>query len=692
VKEAGRSLADSVRYMKGVGPAREKMLSRLGVATVEDLLFFFPERYEDRRNLASLESMGEGDTVSVAARVVALERRKTARKNLTIITALISDGRAMARAVWFNRVGLEKILLPGVRVLFYGRVDRRGGSLQLSNPEFEILDEDGDETESLAIVPVYPSTAGLSQKVLRRITGAALEGFLPLLDEYLPEELRSRLNLPGIRESVRELHYPLSREDWKASRKRLAFDEFFLLQTGLALRRKAAGDWSPPAPSLPPGSLVRECLERVLPFTLTRGQKEASEEIFSDMARTVPMHRLLQGDVGSGKTAVALLALVAALDGGCQGAFLAPTEILARQHYQRLAPMLESLGARCALLTGALPQGERRAVHEGLESGEISVAIGTHALLSEKTAFARMGVAIVDEQHRFGVLQKHAFKSKGESPHVLVMTATPIPRTLTLTVYGDLAVSVIKDLPPGRIPVETRALPGKKMDKLLFFIEERAARGERCYWICPLIEESETLDLAAAEDRYAALRERFPSLGVGLLHGRLPQAEKEKTMEDFQQGRLSLLVSTTVVEVGVDVPEATVMVVEDAVRFGLSQLHQLRGRVGRGGTRSWCFLLASPTTPEARQRIEAFCATSDGFALAEADLRLRGPGEVCGVRQSGVTDFRVADLIKDRPVLETARKEAFALVEEDPGLELHPGLKKRLYQRLGRSLNLVEIA
>jgi ATP-dependent DNA helicase RecG len=691
VKEKGRSLADPVRYIKGVGPAREAMLARLGVNTAEDLLFFFPARYEDRRNLASLDSLAEGETVSVAARVAALERRKTFKKNLTVITALISDGRSMARAVWFNRPGLEKVLLPGVRVLLYGRVEYRGGPVQLTNPEFEILDEDEDEKKSLVIAPVYPATAGLSQKALRKITSAALEDFLPLLDEYLPEDLRSRLDLANVAESVRELHYPASREGWKAARRRLAFDEFFLLQTGLALRRKRAGDWAPPAPSLPPGRLVKECLNR-LPFALTEGQKKAAEEIFADMSRTAPMHRLLQGDVGSGKTAVALLALMAALDGGRQGAFLAPTEILARQHYQRLSPMIEALGFRCARLTGALPAGERREAEQGLESGEIPVAIGTHALLSETTVFARMGVAIVDEQHRFGVLQKHAFKSKGESPHVLVMTATPIPRTLTLTVYGDLAVSVIKDLPPSRIPVQTRTVPAQKMEGLLAFIEERVRAGERCYWICPLIEESETLDLAAAEARFAELSGRFSSLGVGLLHGRLPQAEKEKVMGDFQKGALSVLVSTTVVEVGVDVPEATIMVVEDAVRFGLSQLHQLRGRVGRGRAQSWCFLLASPATPEARQRIEAFCATSDGFALAEADLRLRGPGEVCGVRQSGVTDFRVADLIKDRAILDTARSEAFALVERDPGLLSCPKLKERLYARLGGALNLVETA
>jgi ATP-dependent DNA helicase RecG len=687
-----RSLSDPVRFVKGVGPAREALLARLGISSAGDLLFLFPARYEDRRNLAPLSSLRGGETVSVTARVAAFERRKTARKGLSVITALISDGRTMARAVWFNRVGLEKVLLPGVRVLFYGRVDVRGGAVQLTNPDFEILDEDGDEEQSLAIVPVYPTTAGLSQKALRRMTRSVLDDFLPDLDEYLPEDLRSRLGLPGVAGSVRELHFPRSRETWKAARRRLAFDEFFLLQTGLAVRRSLAGETASPAPSLPPGKLVAECLENRLPFSLTDGQKRAVEDIFADMERTVPMNRLLQGDVGSGKTVVALLALLAAMDGGCQGAFLAPTEILARQHYLRLAPMIEALGGKCALLTGSLPAREKAEIQEGLESGEISVAIGTHALLSEKTAFARMGIAIVDEQHRFGVLQKHTFRSKGGSPHVLVMTATPIPRTLTLTVYGDLSVSVISELPPGRKPVATRAIPPKKIPGLLSFLEERMEAGERVYWICPLIEESETLDLAAAEARFAELGERFSPFGAGLLHGRLPNGEKENVMDGFQRGDISLLVSTTVVEVGVDVPEATIMVVEDAVRFGLSQLHQLRGRVGRGTGESWCFLICAPSSPEARERIEAFCATSDGFAIAEADLRLRGPGEVCGVRQSGVTDFRVADLIRDRDILETARKEAFGLVAKDPGLLLCPKLKDRLYTVLGRSLNLVETA
>lgn len=692
MKNPVRLLSDPVRFVRGVGPVRESMLSRLEVRTAEDLLYFFPFRYEDRRNIQPLSALRGGDTASAAARVVAFEKRKSMKKGLSVITVLLSDGRSMARAVWFNRLGLEKILVPGVRVLLYGKADVRGGTLQMTNPEFEILDEDEDEREAAGIMPVYPSTAGLSQKALRKMIRSAIDDFLPAMEEFLPGDFRSRLSLSGIRDSIKEMHFPSSREDWKAARRRLAFDEFFLLQAGLALRRRRTGEDSGTAPSLPPGERVRKCMNELLPFSLTPGQRKAVDEIFGDMSRCVPMNRLLQGDVGSGKTAVGLLALLAALDGGCQGAFLAPTEILARQHFQRLAPLVGELGAKCALLTGSLPAKEKEEIQKGLETGEIDIAIGTHALISEKTGFARMGLAIVDEQHRFGVLQKHAFRSKGENPHVLVMTATPIPRTLTLTVYGDLSVSVIPDLPPGRQPVETRAVSRKKIPSLISFLDGRMNDGERVYWICPLIEESEKMDLSAAEARYEELQQRFPSRGVGILHGRLPADEKEKVMDAFQKGTVSLLVSTTVVEVGVDVPEATVMVVEDAARFGLSQLHQLRGRVGRGGRKGWCILVASPGTPESRERIEAFCSESSGFAIAEADLRLRGPGEVCGVRQSGITDFRVADLVRDADLLEFARKEAFSLIAEDPDLSSCPKLKERLYSLLGRSLNLVETA
>ncbi len=687
-----RRLSDPVRYVKGVGPAREVLLGRLGIATVNDLLHFFPRRYEDRRELTPLSSLAGGSVSSVVARVVALERKKSPKKGLSITTVLLSDGQGMGRAVWFNRQGLESHFLPGVRVALYGRVDMHNGTVQLTNPDFEILDEETEDEKAFSIVPVYPGTAGLSNKAFRRIIRTTLEEYLPLLPDFLPSEMKKRLSLAPLAPAVAEMHFPSSRERWKSARKRLAFDEFFLLQTGLALRKARASRGAGQAPSLRPGVLVQGYLSLHLPFTLTDDQKRVTDEIFADMARSVPMNRLLQGDVGSGKTVVALLALLAALDGGCQGALLAPTEVLASQHFQRLAPVFSALGVSCALLTGSLSRREKKEIHEALGSGALRIAIGTHALFSEGVNFASLGLAIVDEQHRFGVLQKQSFRSKGELPHVLVLTATPIPRTLTLTVYGDLSVSVLRQSPPGRKKITTRLISPRKLPELLSFLQGRMEKGERVFWICPLIEESETLDLAAATVRAGELEARFSALGTGLLHGRLSGEEKGRVMKDFQSGKISLLVSTTVVEVGVDIPGATVMVVEDPVRFGLSQLHQLRGRVGRNDLEGYCFLLGALSSGESRERLEVFCSTENGFTLAETDLKLRGPGEVCGVRQSGITDFRVADLIKDRALLDMARAEAFALVDGDPELDSEPLLKERLFFVLGRSLNLVETA
>ncbi|MDI9370822.1 MAG: ATP-dependent DNA helicase RecG [Synergistaceae bacterium] len=687
---AAPSLSDPVRYVKGVGPVRERKLANLDVLTAEDLLFLFPRRYEDRRSLTPLSSLDPGTTASVIARVVALEKRRTAKRNLSLSTLLVTDGRSMVRAVWFNRKGLENIFIPGMRVALYGRVESRGGGVQLTSPDFEVLDEDDPDDGFLSIVPIYPTTAGLHQKTLRRIVRNALERYLPQLDDYLPEDVKNRHSFKDLAPCMMEMHYPTSRDAWKEARRRLVFDEFFLLQAGLALRRARGGIGSP-APSIARGRHVAEYLARLVPFELTPGQKVVLDEILSDMERTVPMNRLLQGDVGSGKTVVALVALLAAIDGGCQGALLAPTEILARQHYLNLRPVFESLGLPCSLLTGSTGAREKREAHAGLESGEIAAVIGTHALLSEGVSFSKLGLAIVDEQHRFGVLQKHSFRTKGESPHVLVMTATPIPRTLTLTVYGDLSVSRIPDMPPGRKGVATRVVPPSQLPGVIGFLKKRFAAGERAFWICPLIEESES-DLAAATERFDHLSKELSGFGVGLVHGRLGMEEKERAMDDFTGGASSLLVATTVVEVGVDVPEATVMVIEDAERFGLSQLHQLRGRVGRGDREGCCILICSPKSPESYQRVRAFSSTSDGFEIAEADLRLRGPGEVCGVRQSGITDFRIADLRRDQELLLLARKEAFSLVDRDGALQGSPLLAQRVNHVLGRSLNLVETA
>jgi ATP-dependent DNA helicase RecG len=434
--------------------------------------------------------------------------------------------------------------------------------------------------------------------------------------------------------------------------------------------------------------MMQAFLHDVLPFSLTRAQERVFGEIRSDISRAVPMNRLLQGDVGSGKTVVAVLFLLCAVDAGCQAALMAPTEILARQHYENIRSWFDALGLDVVLLSGSLPQKEKNGVLERIQSGGVDVVVGTHALLEDDVRFSRLGAIVVDEQHRFGVLQRNRLTAKGEHPHVLVMTATPIPRTLTLSVYGDLSVSVIDELPPGRKDVLTQSVPGAGKRKLLRFLKKVMEAGRQVYWVCPLIEENEDLSVPSAERRHEQLAGLFGSDRVGLLHGRLPGRDKEKVMESFVRNEISLLVATTVIEVGIDIPNATVMVIEEAHRFGLSQLHQLRGRIGRGGDRGYCFLLGDPATEEGKARIDAMCETKDGFRIAEKDLELRGPGEVCGLRQHGVTDFRVANLVKDRELLERAREEAFELIKKDPGLENYGRLKSTLVRRFESTLDL----
>ncbi|MDD4364161.1 MAG: ATP-dependent DNA helicase RecG [Synergistales bacterium] len=682
----GLSLDSDVRFIKGVGPGRALLLERLSVRTVRDLLYLFPRRYEDRRELTPLDTLKPGMTAAVLARVVTVERKPTRRPGLSLVRALITDGKAYGYAIWFNRRGLERLLPPGTEASFYGSIEMHGGRLQITNPEVEVVRE--GEADSLGrIVPVYPATEGLSPLWLRRLLRRLLPIAREELRENLPEAIRHRRSLLDLPAAVEGLHYPLDGDHWRACRRRVAFQELFLLQLGLALRRHQArsGSLSPRLAPLGPRS---EAFLASLPFSLTAAQRRVVEEIGADLVLTEPMNRLLQGDVGSGKTVVAVLAMLAAVDGGCQAALMVPTEVLALQHHRRLSRLLEPLGLDVALLRGALSAREREESLLSLREGRVAVAVGTHALIEEHVAFHRLGLVVIDEQHRFGVLQRGALAAKGTSPHVLVMTATPIPRTLTISIYGDLAVSVIDELPPGRRPVVTRRISSRQRPRLMEFIEAEIARCRQIYWVCPLVEESESLDVASAESRHEDLAALLPHRRVGLLHGQMASREKETVLTAFQKGEIDLLVSTTVIEVGVDVPNATVMVIEDAHRFGLSQLHQLRGRVGRGGEESYCLLLGGATTVEGRKRLEALCATQDGFRIAEIDLRLRGPGEVCGVRQHGLTDFRVADLLKDGRLLNEARQEAQALVDADPSLSSASELKRELYALYGERLEL----
>ena len=681
----------SIRFLRGVGEKRAQAFARLGIFTVEDLLFFFPRRYEDRRTLTPLGDLRPDTFSAVVAEVASLSARPAGYRSGPFSISL-TDGIQTVRAVWFNNPRLELQLRPGMRLALYGRVEYRGG-LQLINPEFEVLEGDEVETTSVGrIVPVYPLAAPLSQRWTRRLVGTVLASYGGGLTDFLPDSLRRRHGMKTLPDAVRELHCPEDRNSWLRARNRLAFDELFLLQIGLLLRRRtyAASGYAVP---IRPGRKFQALMGPGLPFVPTGAQRRAVAEILGDMNSKTPMNRLLQGDVGSGKTFVASAAILAAADSGVQSVFMAPTEILAQQHYFNLKGMLRSQGIETVLLTGGQRAAERRSVEEAIRGGSAQVVVGTHAVFGDEVSFARLGLVIVDEQHRFGVLQKNSLMAKASAPHVLVMTATPIPRTLVLSIYGDLEVSVLGELPPGRTPIRTVRMSAGMEKTLLDQVREEIRRGRQVYWVCPLIEDEEQGEPRAVVSRFGRLSSVLPEARIAMLHGRLSMGEKENIMRGFSEGKTDLLVATVVIEVGLDVPNATVMIVEDAGRFGLAQLHQLRGRVGRGRAEGVCILLEGrETSPDGRARIETMLRTSSGFDLAEEDLKQRGPGEVCGIRQHGVTDFRVADLVRDRKLLSLARDEARRLLETDPWLESAPLLKEELDKRLGRALKLAGTA
>jgi len=684
-------LDSPVRFLPGVGPVRQRLLENIGVSVVRDLLYAFPRRYEDRRSLTVLSDLKPGITASVIARVLEVKERQARKRKMTITTALVTDGASVAETIWFNRRGLQKLLCSGSKVALYGRIDRKYNRFQIVNPELELIDEK-ESAESIGrIIPIYPSTTGINQRWLRKTVAYALEHYMALLEDVIPVSLMDQHGLISLKKAVLSLHYPKSRENWKQARRRMVYEEFLVLQTGLAMRKKRFVSGPAEAP-LCTGerSLSDRYKKEILPFSMTKSQQKVLEEIWQDMSKPFPMHRLLQGDVGSGKTAVAVTVILTAVENGYQAAFMAPTEILARQHYETLKNPLSSLGIDCEFLSGSASAAERTRVLGKISKGDTWVIAGTHSLFQEDVNYRSLGLVIVDEQHRFGVMQRQALKSKGKSPHTLVMTATPIPRTLTLSVYGDLSVSVIDEMPPGRQKTETRWVKPDNISRLFEFLEKQVGQGRQVYWVCPLIEESEKIKATSLEERFQNLKSTFCDLSVEMLHGQLYSSEKEEIMKRFKAGETDILVSTTVIEVGVDVPNATIIVIEGAERYGLSQLHQLRGRVGRGNVQSYCVLLSDPGSSEGLQRIKTMCSTIDGFEIAEADLKLRGPGEVCGLRQHGVTDFKIADLVRDRKILYQAREDAFSLVEKDPGLETAELLKRRVINDLGEVFLLVE--
>ena len=691
-------LATSLQYLKGVGPRRAADLARAGLHTVEDLLYRFPLRYEDRSRFATIASLKPGQTASIAGRVLSCGLRSTRRPGFKIFEAAIQDASATIRVSWLNQPFLRDVFASGQHVVLFGLIEMRGhGGLQLTNPQYEILDdEDADTIHTGRIVPVYERAGSVTPKMQRRLMYDVLQRLPSDLPDALPEPVRLRLNLPTRRASLVGAHFPaadlpvarLNRFDTPAQRG-LILEEAFLFQMGLLARRRAAAAEQKPA-VVTVDDRIRASARAVLPFKLTGGQRSALKDIVDDMQRPAPMNRLLQGDVGAGKTIVALIAALVAMENGLQVAFMAPTEILAEQHFLNISRLLQNSRFRVALLTGSAAAAKRREQLAEIEAGTLHLAVGTHALVQGDVRFKQLGLVIIDEQHRFGVLQRATLRSKGLRPDVLVMTATPIPRTLALTLYGDLDVSLIRELPPGRVAVRTIAKPESRRDEIHAFVRGQLEAGRQAYVVYPLVEESAKVDLKAATEMHDTLaHDVFPEFQVGLLHGRMKADAKDRIMKAFAAGEIQVLVSTTVVEVGVDVPNASVMLVEHAERFGLSQLHQLRGRVGRDRHQSYCCLIyQSPLSDDARERLKAMAETTDGFDIAERDLRLRGPGDFFGTRQAGAPTFRVIDLVRDRELLDTARREADAWLASSPPT---PEAMTRLLEGWQKRFQLIEI-
>jgi ATP-dependent DNA helicase RecG len=692
--EAAPGAQTALADLQGVGPQRAKLLAKLDLVTIEDALVrHLPLRHEDRSQVIPLGRITVGEARTCAGTIAGISPPPRGRGRMPLVVT-IRDASGFLNCAWFNQPYLARVLKRGQRLIVHGKVQPYGrGPLQMLVKDFELVEDEEDELlHAGRLVPVYPLTEGLTQRPLRRLMKRLVDGWADRLEDPLPERVRAARGLVSLPQAIAAAHFPETEAEQAAARRRLVFDDFFLLEIGLAIRRQREGRRRGLAMN-PSGSLVRR-LRASLPYALTSAQERVWSEIRTDMAAPYPMSRLLQGDVGSGKTVVAALAALTAIEAGYQAAIMAPTEILAEQHLMTLGRLLEPLGVRRVLLTSAVKGKARLEAAAAVESGDAGCVIGTHALVQGAVAFKRLGLAVIDEQHRFGVAHRAALRGKGESPDVLVMTATPIPRTLALTLYGDLDVSVLDELPPGRRPIATFSRGGSKRRQIYDFLRAQILEGRQVYVVYPLVEESEASDLRAATEMAERLqRESFPDRRVGLLHGRLGFADKERVMREFKDGAIDILVSTTVIEVGIDVPNASVMLVEHAERFGLSQLHQLRGRVGRGLWKSYCILIAGSTSEDARRRLEAMTSTNDGFRIAEADLELRGPGDFFGTRQSGLPEFRVADLLRDGAMLEEARREAFALVHADPKLVApdHRALRAGLLTRWRGKLDLAGI-
>jgi ATP-dependent DNA helicase RecG len=675
-------LDQAVTYLPGVGAKNSERLAKLGLFTVQDLLYYYPRDHIDYARQVDIRSLQPGETVTLVGTVKRCTCFNSPRNpKLTILEILLHDpsgqiklSRFFAGSRYQNRGWQEqqkRLYSLGAIVAASGLVKQSKFGMTLDDPQLEVLDQSGGSIESLKVgrvVPVYPLTEGVAADLVRKAVVAALPAAIQL-QEALPNALREKYGLIEIREAIAHIHFPPDAAALSAARHRLVFDEFFYLQLGLLKRRSTQQQEQTKVILAPTGQLISQFYQ-VLPFAFTNAQQRALNDILDDLQKPVPMNRLVQGDVGSGKTVVAVAAILAAIQSGYQAALMAPTEVLAEQHYRKLVSWFNLMHLSVELLTGSTRAAKRREIHAQLATGALPLLVGTHALIEDPVKFQQLGLVVIDEQHRFGVQQRAKLQQKGDHPHVLTMTATPIPRTLALTMHGDLDVSQIDELPPGRQAIQTTVLAGRDRHHAYDLIRREVAQGRQIYVVLPLVEESEKLDLKSAIEEHQRLQaDIFPEFQVGLLHGRLTSAEKDQAIEQFRNNQTQILVSTTVVEVGVDVPNATVMLIEHAERFGLSQLHQLRGRVGRGAAQSFCLLMSSSKTETARQRLKVLEQSQDGFFISEMDMRFRGPGEVLGTRQSGLPDFALASLVEDQDVLELAREAAEKVMEKDATLE-----------------------
>ena len=665
------ALNASITVLPRVGERKAKTLERVGIYNLGDMLYYFPRRYDDYSQLVPINRLQYNQKTSIIGTVQSVSSRKVRNGRSTLTEAVLSDGTAALRITWFNQPWITNKLKRGMQIVLSGKVEQYLGRLTVNNPEWEMLDRKTLHTNR--IVPIYPLTANITQRWLRSQMHQVVTYWAPRVQDPLPEAVLDSADLIDLNEALLQAHFPDSQEALLAARHRLAFDEIFLLQVGVIRQKQAWQDRTGRIFEIPEGWLENQLAW--LPFQLTGAQQHALEDVRRDLTSGHPMNRLLQGDVGSGKTIIATLAAVMVTQAGAQAALMAPTSILAEQHYKNLVNILVGEGSelhagQIRLMVGATPEPEKAEIRAGLENGEIKIVIGTHALIEDPVNFADLELAIIDEQHRFGVEQRAALRSKGRNPHLLVMTATPIPRSLALSIYGDLDLSVIGELPPGRQIVDTHVISPLERERAYGLIQSQIAEGHQAFIIYPLVEESEKSEEKAAVEEQVRLQEQvFPDLKIGLLHGRLRPSEKEEVMARFRDGEYQILVSTSVVEVGVDVPNATVMLIEGAHRFGLAQLHQFRGRVGRGQAKSYCLLISQSDEATDNERLQAMEATNDGFVLAERDLEQRGPGDFLGVRQSGFSELKMAKLT-DVKLIEKARGEAIKLFERDPQLEL----------------------